>query len=97
MRTYFPPLEIDDFLNIAPNAENVYYITHFPNSFLNTKTPDVCVDKVQSPATRKVCVDEIQSPATRKICVDKLRRTELDGTEDGLQLDYKSWTIISTI
>ena len=56
------------------SAEKFRYFPNFPDFFLNTKTPNVCVEKIQSLATRNVCVDKMQSPATRKVCVDKNRR-----------------------
>ena len=40
--------------------------------------------------TPKVCVDKIQSPATRKVYVDQIRRTELKGTKTAAQLLSRS-------
>jgi len=45
-------------------------LRHIPPMFLSKR---VCVDEIQTPATRKVCVDEIQTPATRKVCVGKMK------------------------
>ena len=37
------------------------------------KAPKVCVDKIQTLASRKVCVGKVQTSATRKVCAEKIR------------------------
>ena len=65
--THFPQLEMD---STFPQ----YRLDDlFLDSFLNPKTPKVCVDQIQTATTQKVCVDEIQTSAAWNICVDNIR------------------------